>query len=78
VLDIDDHRFFVAQQYSDILGREPDQSGLDAWTNAIMQCSSPSSRQANETYASCVVSHRVNVAHEFWFSGSSSSITLRC
>ncbi len=33
------------------------------------QCSSPSYRQANETYASCVIRQRVNVAHGFWFSG---------
>lgn len=65
---IDDHRFFVAQQYRDLLGREPDQAGLDAWTSVITQCSNPSYRQANETYGLCVVRQRVNVAHGFWYS----------
>jgi Domain of unknown function (DUF4214) len=66
---IDNHSFFVAQQYRDLLGREPDQAGLDAWTSVITQCSSPSYRQAGETYASCVIRQRVNVVHGFWYSG---------
>jgi len=65
---IDDHSFFVAQQYRDFLGREPDQSGLNFWTGTITQCIDPSYRQQGETYAQCVVRKRVNVALAFWAS----------
>ncbi|MDX6696447.1 MAG: hypothetical protein QOF02_4050 [Blastocatellia bacterium] len=35
---IDDARFFVRQNYADFLSREPDQGGLDYWTERITQC----------------------------------------
>lgn len=63
---IDDHRYFVAQQYRDLLGREPDTGGLDAWTAHITQCGNATSRQPGETYARCIVRKRVDVALGFW------------
>jgi hypothetical protein len=35
---LDDPRAFVIQHYHDFLNREPDQSGLDFWTNQITSC----------------------------------------
>jgi len=37
---IDDPQFFVRQHYLDFLNREPDQDGLDYWTQQITQCGS--------------------------------------
>jgi glucose/arabinose dehydrogenase len=34
----DQAQFFVRQHYSDFLDREPDQAGLDYWTQQITQC----------------------------------------
>jgi hypothetical protein len=35
---IDDARFFVRQNYADFLSRDPDQGGLEYWTDRITQC----------------------------------------
>ncbi|MGI9108232.1 MAG: DUF4214 domain-containing protein, partial [Pyrinomonadaceae bacterium] len=35
---IDNTRYFVRQQYVDILHREPDEGGWDAWTSVITRC----------------------------------------
>jgi N-acetylneuraminic acid mutarotase len=35
---IDDAQFFVRQQYLDFLGREPDSTGLQNWTNTLTNC----------------------------------------
>ena len=35
---LDETRFFVRQQYQDFLNREPDEEGLDFWSNEIDQC----------------------------------------
>lgn len=35
---IENPRFFVWQQYTDILGREPDHGGLNGWSNYIAGC----------------------------------------
>jgi hypothetical protein len=53
---IDDPSFFVRQQYSDFLNREPDQSGFQGWTNYILQCSSDTS---------CINSHRITTSRGF-------------
>jgi glucose/arabinose dehydrogenase len=37
---IDDARFFVRQHYHDFLNREPDQGGLDYWSQQITSCGS--------------------------------------
>jgi len=56
---IDDPTFFVKQQYLDFLNRQPDQSGLDFWTNEITSCGSD---------AQCVAAKRVNVSGAFFLS----------
>jgi len=57
--DIDDSRFFVEQQYRDFLDREPDDSGLQFWTNQITSCG------AN---AGCVAGARANTSGAFFLS----------
>jgi len=49
---IDTPSFFVRVHYLDFLNREPDQSGLDFWTNQITSCSSDSA---------CIQLRRINV-----------------
>jgi hypothetical protein len=56
---IDDSQFFVRQHYLDFLGREPDASGLQFWTNEIEQCG---------TNAQCREVKRVNVSAAFFLS----------
>jgi hypothetical protein len=56
---IDDTPFFVRQHYLDFLGREPDDSGLNFWTNEIEQCG------AN---AQCREVKRINVSAAFFLS----------
>jgi hypothetical protein len=56
---IDDSRFFVRQHYYDFLGREPDQAGLDFWTNQIESCGSD---------AECREVKRINVSAAFFLS----------
>jgi hypothetical protein len=55
----DNSQFFVAQHYRDFLSREPDQSGLNFWTNEIEQCG---------TNAQCRDIKRVNVSAAFFLS----------
>ena len=57
---IDNPRTFVAQQYRDFLGREPDGGGWDFWTGPFVACGSD---------AGCVDAARVNVSLAFWYSG---------
>jgi len=54
---IDDAAFFVHQHYVDFLNREPDQGGLDFWTNQITSCGSD---------AVCVRNHRIDVSAAFF------------
>ncbi|HWP53694.1 MAG TPA: Calx-beta domain-containing protein, partial [Pyrinomonadaceae bacterium] len=56
---IDQASFFVRQHYLDFLNREPDQSGLNFWTNQITSC---------ETDAACVEVKRINVSASFFLS----------
>jgi len=56
---IDDARFFVQQHYRDFLNREPDQAGLDFWTNEITSCGSD---------AACIEAKRINVSAAFFLS----------
>jgi hypothetical protein len=56
---IDDTRFFVRQHYVDFLGREPDQSGWDFWSNEINQCGSD---------AACRDYRRIQVSKAFFLS----------
>jgi uncharacterized repeat protein (TIGR01451 family) len=56
---IDDAQTFVRQHYLDFLGRQPDQSGLDFWTNQITSCG---------TNSGCVDARRVSVSASFFLS----------
>ena len=56
---IDDSQFFVRQHYDDFLSREPDQSGLDFWTNEITSCGSD---------AKCIDTKRQNVSAAYFLS----------
>ena len=56
---IDDARFFVRQHYYEFLGREPDQAGLDFWTNQIESCGAD---------AQCRELRRINVSAAFFLS----------
>ncbi|HEX8188495.1 MAG TPA: hypothetical protein VF586_09095 [Pyrinomonadaceae bacterium] len=56
---IDDPRFFVLRHYRDFLGREPDPSGFDFWTNEIEQCGAD---------AQCREVKRINVSAAFFLS----------
>jgi uncharacterized repeat protein (TIGR01451 family) len=56
---IDQARFFVQQHYYDFLGRYPDQSGWDFWTNEIASCG------ADQT---CIGLKRINVSAAYFLS----------
>ncbi|HEX7316605.1 MAG TPA: SBBP repeat-containing protein [Pyrinomonadaceae bacterium] len=56
---IDDSSYFVRQHYLDFLGREPDDEGLQFWTNEIEQCN---------TDAQCREVKRINVSAAFFLS----------
>lgn len=56
---IDQANVFVRQHYIDFLNREPDQSGLDFWTNQITSCGSD---------AACIEVKRINVSAAFFLS----------
>jgi hypothetical protein len=56
---IDNSRFFVAQHYRDFLSREPDDSGLNFWTNGITSCTAP---------WNCLEPARVNTSAAFFLS----------
>lgn len=53
---IENQRFFVWQQYTDHLGREPDNGGLVAWTNYIEGCGGD---------AQCLIFRRTETARGF-------------
>lgn len=57
--DLDDHGFFVEQQYRDFLSREADDSGLSFWTNEIEQCG---------VDPGCVEVKRINTSAAFFLS----------
>lgn len=56
---LDTPEYFIRQQYLDFLGREPDQGGLDFWSNQIRQCGSD---------ASCIHQRRLDVSAAFFMS----------
>ena len=55
---LDDRRFFVTQQYLDVLNRQPDASGVNFWTNNIESCGNASCREAQ----------RINTSAAFFLS----------
>ena len=64
---LDSPEFFVRQQYVDVLGREPDQGGLDYWSGQLRACGSD---------LQCINRQRIGVSgaffveQEFQLSGS--------
>ncbi|HZI86786.1 MAG TPA: Calx-beta domain-containing protein, partial [Pyrinomonadaceae bacterium] len=56
---IDDARNFACQNYHDFLNRQPDDAGLDFWTNQITECG---------TDAQCIELKRINVSAAFFLS----------
>jgi len=50
---IDTPEYFVRQQYLDFLGREPDESGLNFWSNQLWACG---------TDAGCLERRKINVS----------------
>jgi hypothetical protein len=59
--------FFVRQQYLDVLGREPEQGGLDYWSGQLRACGSdPNCLNARRT----AVSAAFFIAQEFQLTGS--------
>jgi hypothetical protein len=56
---LDDPRAFVIQHYHDFLNREPDQAGLDFWTNQITSCG---------TDLQCTEVRRIDVSASFFLS----------
>src|SRR4030095_13744608 len=57
VITIDDGDFFVHQHYVDLLGRFPDQGGMDYWSGQINSCG---------TNFLCLYTQRVNVSAAFF------------
>src|SRR6185503_11754833 len=56
-IDVPD--FFVRQHYVDFLGREPDESGFNFWSNQILECASDTG---------CVERRRINVSAAYFLS----------
>jgi photosystem II stability/assembly factor-like uncharacterized protein len=54
---LDTPEYFVRQQYLDILGREPDESGFNYWSNQILDCAGN---------ANCAGQGRTSVASAFF------------
>jgi len=65
---IDDARFFVSQNYRDILGRLPDPEGLDYWTNEITACGSDLACVANRRIrGQCELLYRTRIQRDRFF-----------
>lgn len=58
---MDNHRFFVWQQYGDFLDREPDEDVLDWWTSEITGCTAG----VNDNN-SCTNTWQINTSRAFW------------
>lgn len=56
---LDTPEFFVRQNYLDFLGREPDDSGFNFWSDQILGCGSD---------AACIELKRINVSAAYFFS----------
>jgi CSLREA domain-containing protein len=54
---LDTPEYFVRQQYVDVLGREPDETGFNFWSDRILVCGND---------ADCIRSQRIAVAAEFF------------
>jgi hypothetical protein len=60
VNNLDSPEYFVRQQYLDFLGREPDESGFNFWSNQLLECGSD---------AVCSERRTVNVSAAYFLSG---------
>jgi serine protease AprX len=56
---VDVAEFFVRQQYLDFLGREPDESGFNFWSDQILECGGD---------AACIERRRINVSAAYFLS----------
>ena len=56
---VDVSEFFVRQHYLDFLGREPDESGFNFWSDQILECGSD---------AACIERRRINVSAAYFLS----------
>jgi hypothetical protein len=56
---LDTPEYFVRQHYLDFLGREPDESGFNFWSDQILECG---------TDTSCVERRRINVSAAYFLS----------
>jgi hypothetical protein len=56
---IDTADFFVRQHYLDFLGREPDESGFNFWSDQVLSCG---------VDASCIERRRINVSAAYFLS----------
>jgi subtilisin family serine protease len=56
---LDTAEYFVRQHYLDFLGREPDESGFNFWSDQILGCGSDTA---------CIERHRVNVSAAYFLS----------
>ncbi|HEV2827115.1 MAG TPA: S8 family serine peptidase [Pyrinomonadaceae bacterium] len=56
---VDVSEYFVRQHYLDFLGREPDESGFNFWTDQILECGSD---------APCAERRRINVSAAYFLS----------
>jgi uncharacterized repeat protein (TIGR01451 family) len=63
---IDDARFFVRRHYLDFLGREPDQGGLDYWSEQITGNSSNAPAPCPVNDARCINNRRINISAAFF------------
>jgi hypothetical protein len=62
---LNDARFFVTQHYHDFLNREPDEEGLNFWTQQITSCSARPTAQERED---CFEAKRLDVSAAFFLS----------
>ena len=65
---IDDPQTFVRQHYVDFLNREPDEPGLDFWTDNITKCNDPARRPPGQTIEQCLDKQRVTTSAAFFLS----------
>ncbi|HEV7797705.1 MAG TPA: S8 family serine peptidase, partial [Pyrinomonadaceae bacterium] len=56
---LDTSEYFVRQHYLDFLGREPDESGFNFWSNQILECGAD---------ANCIERRRINVSAAYFLS----------
>ncbi|MDQ3907731.1 MAG: Ig-like domain repeat protein [Acidobacteriota bacterium] len=57
--------FFVRQQYLDLLSREPESDGFNAWVNTLSNCPNPFNTDPNSPSAQC---DRIHVSAAFFLS----------